>query len=104
MQDDEALKKRIEALERENLALREAARNPGKRNVLVVAGFFRCLVPHASGFGEGDYLVAVYGSGPVPAFNAPTSSSSVQHLIRHLASAPQNETAGLQSTTLPATS
>jgi hypothetical protein len=101
MQDEEALKRRIEALERENMALSEAAGHPGKRNVIVVTEFFRCLVPHASGFGEGDDLVATYASGPVPAFNAPTISTPVQHVIHHLA--PQNAAAGLQSATLPAT-
>lgn len=36
MQDPEALRKKIEELERENQSLREAARNPGKHNVIVI--------------------------------------------------------------------
>lgn len=37
MQSDEELRKRIDALEQENRALREAAIRPGKRNVIAVS-------------------------------------------------------------------
>lgn len=37
MNDEDDLKKRIEALEKENRALRDAVSNPAKRNVIVVS-------------------------------------------------------------------
>lgn len=36
MKDEDELRKRIEALEQENQALREAASRPGKRNIIVL--------------------------------------------------------------------
>ena len=37
MKDEDDLKKKIEALEQENRALRDAASRPGKRNIIVVS-------------------------------------------------------------------
>lgn len=37
MKDEDDLKKNIEALERENRALRDAVSNPAKRNVIIVS-------------------------------------------------------------------